>query len=284
MIAPNRDALPWDPGLPQRSPMLAPLAALWREAPQLARGWPDLATLNALARGRGVANGRGLPLSFVPPPARRESFEDGYEQRVWLAGEVATRPACRHDALNAFAWCLFPRTKAALNARHYGSLIAARCGEGPASGNRDRLRDALTLLDESGVIVACAEASLAALLRGRQWKALFWERRAAVARSMRFLLLGHGLMEQACSPFVGLTGHGCILPVPCGALDEPEAALRARLDERLAGVALGADAVGLRAALTPVPVLGVPGWSERAADPEFYNDTSYFRPPRAAVG
>jgi hypothetical protein len=285
MSARNPDPIPpsWDGRLPSRSPMLAPLAALWREAPALARGWPGLPTLNALARGRGVTNGHGLPLAFVPPLARKERFEDGYEQRAWLAGEVETRPACRHDALNAFAWCLFPRTKAALNARHYAALAAARCAGAKPGANRDRARDALTLLDESGVVVACADPALAALLRGRQWKALFWERREAVVRSMRFVLLGHGLMEQALAPFVGLTGHGCILPVASATLEEPEGVLRSRLDESLAGVVLGADAAALRGALTPVPVLGVPGWSERAADPAFYDDASYFRPPRHAV-
>lgn len=113
---PNSGRLPWDGALPQRSPMLAPLAALWREAPELVRGWPDLAVLNRLSNGRGVSNTRGQPVAFVPPLVRRARFEDGYEQRAWLAGEIETRPRCWHDVLNAFAWCLFPRAKAALNA------------------------------------------------------------------------------------------------------------------------------------------------------------------------
>ncbi|HSO06121.1 MAG TPA: DUF3025 domain-containing protein [Pelomicrobium sp.] len=30
-------------------------------------------------------------------------------------------------------------------------------------------------------------------------------------------------------------------------------------------------------------MLGVPGWSERAGDVSFYDDTTYFRPPRMAM-
>lgn len=262
--------------------MLAPLAALWRAEPELARGWPSLATLDRLARRRGVVNARGLPLAFVPPPARRARFEDGYEPRVFLAGQVETRARSWHDVLNAFAWCLFPRAKAAMNARHYQGLEGARHGGAPGNG-RGRLRDALTLFDESGVIVACAEPVLAELLRRRQWKALFWQRRAAVERGMRFLLLGHGLMQQALAPFVGMSGHGCIVPVAPADLAQSADALAAQLDAVLASRLARDDGDALRAALTPVPVLGVPGFSARAAAESFYDDTAYFRPPRTAL-
>ncbi|HMM24565.1 MAG TPA: DUF3025 domain-containing protein [Pseudoxanthomonas mexicana] len=33
------------------------------------------------------------------------------------------------------------------------------------------------------------------------------------------------------------------------------------------------------AALTPLPVLGVPGWWDGNADPAFYADAAVFRPP-----
>jgi hypothetical protein len=274
---------PWDGRLPWRSPMLAPLGALWEEAPALAGGWPALTELNALARGRGVCNAAGRALVFVPPGARRARFEEGYEQRAWLRGEVETRACCWHDVLNAFAWCLFPRAKAALNARHFVSLSLSRQHGGLPRDNRDRLRDALTLLDESGVVVACADPALAGLLRGRQWKALFWQHRARLFAGMRFFLLGHGLMEKGLDPFVGMTGHGWILAVAPAVLAQPESALLAHLDAELARHLDQGDAGALRAEITPVPVLGVPGWWAANDDPEFYDDTAYFRPPHAVV-
>ncbi|HSO07959.1 MAG TPA: DUF3025 domain-containing protein [Pelomicrobium sp.] len=263
--------------------MLAPLELLWQEEPALARGWPSLAVLNRLARRRGVVTAAGRPVTFVPPLGRRVRFEDGYEQRIFLGGAAETRAGSWHDVLNAFAWCLFPRAKAALNARHYEVLEGDRRAGGPPGAGRGRLRDALTLLDESGVVVACAEPPLADLLRERRWKALFWDQRANVARGMRFLLLGHGLMEKALAPFVGMTGHGVVVLLPGAALTLPHGELLARLDAALVATLVATTGEALRGALTPVPVLGVPDWSERAGDERFYDVTSYFRPPRAAV-
>ena len=71
----------------------------------------------------------------------------------------------------------------------------------------------LTLLDESGVLVACADPELARLLRDFRWKELFWHNRERLAAAMGFYLYGHGLYEKALRPYIGMTGQGLILNV-----------------------------------------------------------------------
>ena len=83
-----------------------------------------------------------------------------YEVRVFESGCVETRPESLHDLFNALAWLAFPKTKARINAMHAERIAHER-------GRRGRLRDLLTLFDEGGAIVACADGELLSLLRLR---------------------------------------------------------------------------------------------------------------------
>ena len=139
-----------------------------------------------------------------------------------------------------------------------------------ASTVRPVERDVLTMIDESGVIVASADLSLLDLLREFRWQALFVERRAEVMAHMRFALLGHGLMEKALAPFIGLTGKAILLNI--------------RDDESLDAAA--AQWIGDNAhlanprMLAPLPLLGIPGWDARNVAAEFYDNREYFRAGR----
>lgn len=271
-------ARPWDPELPLRSPLFSQFAPLWQRTGGSA-DWPDAALLTRWAREQGVANRRGLALSFVVPQSGALPFERRYEPRTYLAGEVQTRPRNWHDTLNALAWLAFPRCKAAINARHHASLERQHRLD-PEDTGRDRLRDALTLADESGLLVACSDTGLARLLREFRWKDLFWRRRDEAQAGMEFFLLGHGLLEKALSPFIGLTGHSLVFPVPRRFHRLSLERRMAALDRRAAKLVDSADAVALRAALHPLPLLGVPGWWEPNRQESFYDNTDYFRPGR----
>ncbi len=242
--------------------MLAPFAAAAAALPQ--DRWPDCADLNAaLAARAGVR--------FVSP-----SHDGlGYEARISAHGEVATREGNWHDLFNALVWAMFPQAKRALNRRHAAGLIPGE-GESVRAGTRGARRDAATVLDESGIIVACANEELAVLLRGFRWRELFVGQRAAVLRDLRCMLFGHALAEKALAPYVGMTGHAVILTVPAAVLAAPPAVV----DEYLA--AWLADPAMLVAPrdLQPLPVLGVPGWWPANEDPAFYDNTEYFRPGR----
>lgn len=196
-------------------------------------------------------------MRFVAPAAS----DPYYEVHLYESGEVQTRPGNRHDLFNALCWLAFPRTKARINALHAATIPR----EG---GRRGRLRDLLTIFDEGGALVACADASLNALIREFRWKELFWAERARVRAAMRFVVLGHATLEQALEPRPGITCKALFVD-PAGELDAQAAAWLA---------ALPADASPRL--LSPLPVFGFPGWlneSERAA---FYDDARFFRAPR----
>jgi hypothetical protein len=263
-----------------QSPFFAPLAPWLARLP--AGRFPGLDDCNALLAQQqpAITVHSGLPLRFVAQAVGKLPFAAQYEPRCYLKGEVQTRADNWHDLFNALVWLAYPRSKAAINARHYRSLTAGEAravGEGQAS-QRGKGRDMLTLLDESGVVVPCADPELAGLLRDFQWKELFWQRRGGLLEAMGFYLYGHGLYEKALRPYVGMTGQGLILTVERGFFGWPLARRLAHLDEMLADF-LAAGELSPRD-LTPVPLLGVPGWSEQSAGENFYGDSGYFRPGR----
>ena len=261
----------WERDALARSPWFASVRHVLERLP--AERFPGADDLTALARERGVASGGGAPLAFVAPGEGPVAGARHYEERIFRTGEVATRPGSAHDLFNALAWLAFPRTKAALNRLHHDEL--ARRGDGPVRGTA---RDVATLFDEGGLVVACAAPELSTLLHGFQWKRLFWERRAEVGRSMRFLVFGHAILEHASAPHKGVTAKALVLETPGELLDDP--ALVAWLDVRAAGHFAHAAAVASTQTLQPLPVLGIPGWTPANASAAFYDDAAVFRPGR----
>ena len=242
--------------------------------------FPSLQDCNTLlaAHRPTIAVQRGLPLSLVPQHYGRLPFEAQYEPRCYLKGEVQTRENNWHDLLNALVWLTFPKSKAAINARHFQALT----GEDDTAmrSQRGAVRDTSTLLDESGVIVPCAEEGLAELMRSFRWKELFWERRAQVQSSMGFYLFGHGLYEKAMRPYIGMTGQGLLLPVEQAFFTWSQARQLAHLDELLAEYLSAPENCRSTRELTPVPLLGVPGWTEENECAAYYENASYFRAGR----
>ncbi len=243
--------------------------------------FPALDTCNALlaAHRPTIVVHSGRQLRFVAQEYGKLPFEAQYEPRCYLKGEVPTRANNWHDLLNALVWLAFPKAKAAINGRHYQALTTER-QDGATRSQRGAVRDTSTLLDESGVIVACADPELAALLSDFRWKELFWQRRAEVRSSMGFYLFGHGLYEKALRPYVGMTAQGLLLPVEQTFFSWSQARQLAHLDELLADYLSAAEHCRSTRELTPVPLLGVPGWTAENENAGYYDNAHYFRPGR----
>lgn len=192
------------------------------------------------------------------PPSRDEA---PYELRVFRTGCVEMRPGSRHDFFNALAWLAFPRTKARINALHAAQIPRE-------NGVRGRLRDLLTLFDEGGAIVQCADKQLIALVRQFRWKELFWSQRERIRHSMKVLVLGHAVLEMALDPWPGIA---------CKALfvepgQDP--------DEQAAVWLEGLSPHATPQLLVPLPIFGFPAWDASNDRAEYYDDTRYFRPFR----
>jgi hypothetical protein len=271
-------SLAWDPDFLERSTMFEPLR-LHGTALRTAH-WPSLDDMQRVlaARQPTLTTRSGARISFVLQECRSGVFEQKYEPRIYLKGEVQVRERNWHDVLNALVWLTFPRAKAALNARHYLALLEQRAKRAP---NRGPVQDAMTLFDEGGVIVAARDPELLRLLRNFAWKALFWQNRSRVAADMRFYLFGHALYEKALNPFTGITGRGLLFEVEAGFFDASSAVQIARIDDMAASRLADPTALRSTRELAPVPILGVPGWWAGNVHESYYDNLDYFRTGRA---
>jgi hypothetical protein len=196
----------------------------------------------------------GLPVHAALGHERFEAagpLATGYERHVAATGRVPTRDNA-HDLFNGLVWLRCPHFKAALNRAHVEAPPAP-------PGRRGPLRDALTLLDESGLLLQ-APPKLAEALRDKDWATLFIAQRALWGQA-RLLVVGHALLEQLLAPRKPL----CARVLLVDDIDAPT------LPPGL-----------VPAALPPLPVLGIPGWWPPNASLDFYADDRVFRPKRLA--
>jgi hypothetical protein len=217
----------------------------------------SLDALNRAAQGAALRTESGLPVRFVAPAREKEP----YELRVFRTGRIETRPDNLHDWFNALCWLAFPRTKARINAMHAAEIPHEH-------GRRGRLRDLLTIFDEGGALVVCSSPGLVGLVRDMRWSELFWAHREEVRQAMRFVVLGHAVLEQALEPWPGITCKA-LFASPAHDGDKQAAAW-------LADLPAGASPRDL----APLPVFGYPGWADNAR-PAFYDDERYFRQGKA---
>lgn len=264
----NRDALLQMTAFAPLHPVISRLKA---------DGFPTLEELGALLDEHHITVHSGCELRFVEQGTGRLAFEEQYEPRCYLSGEVQTRRDNWHDLLNALVWLTYPKAKAAINARHYLALTEAAAD---SSSQRGAVRDTNTLIDESGVIVVYSDSELAGLLKNFQWRELFWHRRELVRTRMGFYIFGHGLYEKALNPYVGMTGQGLLLAVEQDFFNWPTDRQRSHLDILLADYLAHPDHCRSTLELSPVPLLGVPGWTADSERESYYDNTAYFRAGR----
>ncbi len=245
-------------------PAFAPFAR-WIVAGRL----PTFAELECYARDIGLALPDGRPLCFM---RRCGGGALAYETVIARDAVIPLHDRA-HDSFNALAWLAFPRTKAALNALH---VLEQASG---TPNQRSRARDAATLLDESGVLLACAEPQLVQLLREHAWQELFVTRRAEVLRHLRVFVIGHGVLEKLQTPFRGITAMALVVAT------SPD--LRADASEASAAVDAAAAAIvssSLRPEeLLPLPLAGLPGWDCEGLGARLFDDVSVFRAARATL-
>lgn len=235
-----------------RHPIYDPLRRWLERLPRA--GWPSNELLSALAEEAGARTENGKPVRFVAPTAA----DPYYEIHVYESGCVSTRQQNWHDLFNALAWLAFPRAKAAINALHASEIPRE-------SGRRGRLRDLLTIFDEGGAIVMCADAELEAVIRDFRWKELFWDCRERALRGLRFVVPGHAVLEMARAPWPGITCKAIFAPADA----DPDAFAARWLHEHAA--------VGTPKLLAPLPVFGFPGWMPGTETASYYEDERYFR-------
>lgn len=220
--------------------------------------------LNACNLHTGV---RFVPQSALPENAAYEAF-------IFNTRTVPTRDNL-HDFFNGLAWLRFPLTKARLNALQHQQIQKHGVQQ-----LRGAVRDALTLLDENAAFL-CAQrhASVIAALRTHDWQAAFQTHRALLAAHPP-VLFGHALLEKLVSPYKSIVAH--VFPVKnvaervaADASWDDLSTLDAEIASQLDGASLAPKP------FVPLPVLGVPRWWQANESPDFYADSTVFRPLRS---
>jgi Protein of unknown function (DUF3025) len=274
--------LSWNADILLNSRLFLPLhhsvAKIARIYPQNEQHLPSQADCNQLLTKLSgpIVTASGKPIRFVPPIAEDNESTNRYEPRIYEHGEVQTRENSWHDLFNALVWMRFPKSKAAINARH----IEQQKLHG-LQATRSAAQDAMTLFDESGVIVACSDPGLSQLLLQHEWKKLFWDRRADVLAHMRFYIFGHALYEKALQPYASMTGKISVFNVDknfhLNQIDTQLLALDDLLSARLMHDIKSAKD------FSPLPIMGVPGWCDGNEVESFYDNKEIFRPARKVL-
>ena len=233
-------------------------------APLGARGRPALARWAAGQPVADVLNTAGAaPVRFVPQSALPEG--QAYEHFIFTQRAVPTRDNL-HDFFNGLMWCAFPHAKLRLNELQHAEI--ARDG---VRATRGPVRDAATVFDENGALLAAPDVLWQALA-ARRWSELFGPLRP-LWRQARLWVFGHAALEKLILPYKSITAHVLHAPAAIETIEQADTWLAAWLTaQRLAPKPFA-----------PLPVLGVPGWWPANEGAAFYDDPTVFRPARAAA-
>jgi hypothetical protein len=248
----NPAALQSFASLDARQPWFAPYSAPLEAGRQAVQGGASAAAALSLLAGQGGTVPRFVAASSLLPG-------EAYEAFVARTASVPTRDNL-HDFFNGLVWLRFTHAKRRLN-----ELQAAAIARAGLGAQRGALRDALTLCDENGALLAAPPALWEALV-ARDWRRLFVDLRP-LWRQANLVVFGHALLEKLASPRKDLTAHVLRAPAP---LPAPE------LDSWLAAQ-ITADRMSGKP-FTPLPVLGTPDWWPDNQNFSFYDDSLVFRP------
>ena len=265
----------WDPDFLKKSLIFSDLTILLKNTQW--SDWPGCQGLLALL-DKPVILSSGLQLDMSPQDETLPSPEMGYEERVYKKGIISTREQNWHDLFNAFIWLLFPQTKSLLNELHMQEL------KKQPGKKRTPARDAITHIDESGIIIASSNTSLLKALKNHQWHEVFVESREQwfnkEEQQISAFVFGHGMYEKAFAPFIGFTGKAYCIEVDNDFYQQDKIMQYKILDQLLSDDIKQKSSLSDSSYLSPLPILGVPGWSIDNESPEYYDNKDYFRPMR----
>lgn len=252
----------WDTEVFSQSVIISQLAEQTRHFHHFQQ-WPQLSDYQAQFKQSAIG------IRPVAQASEITRFEEQYEPRVFLQNELQTRTENWHDFFNAMIWLKFPRSKQALNRRHYE---AAR--KRAAGSNRSTLENRLTQFDECGAVIVASSEKPLQLIRNHQWQALFVEQASLFEEDIRCIVFGHAIFEKALTPYIGMTCH-CLMLAEPDLLAELKQGNNESLDRTITDYWLKQPETRPDR-LQPLPLLGIPGyWPHQ--DSAFYANEKYFR-------
>lgn len=238
----------------------APYCAHWR--PLIENSLAQLTQHDSVSALLNTIKPLDFPKHFVP----QEDLAEGqaYESFIFESHAIPTRDG-PHDYFNALCWFLFTQSKIQLNL-----VQATQIQQDGIYNKRGPVRDAITIIDENGFLLACSDKLWEALTQ-KNWQRAFIELREHWQDSQT-VIFGHALIEKLLNPYKGICAHVLRIPQQDGAFD-----LKA-VDHWLSNQ-LTAETLATKPYI-PVPIFGIPGWHDEQNQDGFYDDTDVFRPSR----
>ena len=248
-------------------------------------GHPAFSVIEASVRARLLSldhfpephelSGLALGLPSALPPWFDFTAQDraallaagSFDRLLAQTKSIPTRLHSFHDLFGALIWLHFPALKTRI---HLAQLASEPIARGPRE-------NAATHLDESGVLVLSSEPRVFEELAALEWTRVFWERRAELQQTTRFLVFGHGLLDALRDPHPRLMGMALFARVARDRLTLSASDFRQFVDAGLASRLW--EFLTEPALLAPLPVLGVPDWSANQSR-AYYEDEGYFRTVR----
>lgn len=233
--------------------------------------WPNAYGLNQLKSGFG---NRPIP-KFVCQNQLPET-DLYYEQIIHEQNIIPTRPNSWHDLFNGLIWLQFPQIKGLINQQHVADIKFH--GLSPRTTRRNNL----THFDECGVILTYEKNSIAEQLledlATHKWHSVFVENRAVWGKELNSYMFGHANLEMLLQPFIGLTGKWLALEVDRQFATLGYGEQLNLLDTLMVNYIKSANIFAEKKPMGPLPLLGIPGVWDANKNPNFYNNTDYFRP------
>jgi len=260
----------WNPDFLNLSPIFDSIHEVSQSFSQL-ETWPTLEQFAAKFKEQNILSNSADPITPVPQGYTPEKFDDHYESRIYLKGELQTRLENWHDYFNATAWLQFPKIKSTLNALHYETSVNREPGT-----NRSPLENAIALFDECGAVIVSDDETLLDLIRNHEWKDLFWNNKKAFGKHIQCYVFGHAMHEKALQPYIGMTTHTILIKQESCFFDQKYQQQLKDIDTLISKKWHNKQIVSTRD-LNPFPLLGVPGYWPEQQDEIFYQNSDYFR-------
>ncbi len=263
----------WNPSFIHRNPLFWPISPAYAELNVKQHIWPSLEDYNQCL-GK-CTNKNGKNISFVTQNLHFDTFEDEYEPRIYRSGQVQTRENNWHDFFQVMVWKTFPKTKSLLNKVHYDAAIKRHKDNIKKRGNQENF---VTLFDECGAIVLSSSKGYLDMVKNFKWRAFFVENKSKFGKAIDCAVFGHAMYEKALTPYIGMTAHCLLLLV-----DETYFTFNVKQKNNYIDTLLSDHINSIKdlntKCLTPLPLLGIPGWHPDQSH-LFYENQSYFRTGR----
>lgn len=206
-----------------------------------------------------------------------------YEHCVSL-GAIPSRDE-HHDWFNGLVWLAYPIAKSEINRLHIQEVLEPAA---PQRNSRSRLRDAITLFDESGLVLVTSNSDVTLALDKHDWAQLFITLRQEWGTHILPFCFGHGLLDALRKPHKSLCAKVKVVQVDSESLkalressNSNHHAAQVLLDQIFLSVIHGLESPR---DLNPLPVMGIPAWFDVNESEGFYEDEAVFRKKPTRLG